>query len=520
MPLLHQEIYFIKMPERLGPYKVLYQKRKDAYLNIWQARSPNGEEGTLYWFTVHGPEARAAFFRFRKALRAMADLGMLPKGVSISAKPGLYYVFWPAVNAPSALPAKGRKIVKEVGKLLAALAPLGYALPDIDLRLNEKGIIVARLDPLAEHDEAEALQLGRRFLKGGTSGRARSHPSSGLNNWLPGVLLSLIGIVLIILGISRYLNPPEFILPDLRGLTANSAIQKINYMGLKIVFSEINDPKKQQNIIIEQNPEPGTRIKPRHRLELFVNRFKKKQVPDLSNLSLDEAQQILIANGFQPAEIESSYSDKPASTVIATSPPAAAPLPQGTQIKILVSEGPSTQTTILPDLKGINVDDAKYLISVAELRLGDLQQIPSPEPEGTVLAQSPPAGSELVVGSPVTLTIATKAQVLIPKNTMLVPETMPPQQPESSETDIQEVASELAPGERIVPIRVNLPKQSNRATIHVRLLVKDENGSRTPIDTYAPVGTVLEGSVRVKGNAQFQLFLDDFLYQQWDSRAP
>jgi len=510
------------MPERLGPYEVLHQERSEAFLSAWRARSEAGGEGTLYWFEVREPEARAAFFRFRKALRALAALGALPEGIEISAKPGRYYVFWPAVEAPSALPAKGRKVVAEVGRLLAALAPLGYALPDLDLRLGEEGVVVARLDPLAEHDEAEAVRLGGRFMKGRPAGGARPRPARRPAAWLPGALLALLGVLLIVAGANRYLNPPEFTLPDLRGLTAREALEKVGPMGLKVVFNEAGDPEKPRDVIIEQNPEPGARVKPRHRLELLINRPKESVVPDLTGEPLDEAQQQLAAGGFQPAEIETAPSDRPAGTVLATAPPARAPLPQGAQIKLLVSEGPGQQTTVLPDLQGLALEDAEYLLSVAELRVGDVQKIPSPEPAGTVLAQSPPAGSELAVGSPVTLTVAARAEVLIPKNTILEPETPPPaEQPEAPGGAIGAGDSgELAPGERIVPIRVTLPQQSERATVHVRLVVSDEDGSRTPIDTYAPVGTALEGSVRVKGDAHFRLYLDDFLYQQWDSPAP
>ena len=517
------------MPERLGPYEALHQERSEAFLTTWRARSNDGREGSLFWFEVREPEARAAFFRFRKALRSLAALEALPEGLEISAKPGRYYVFWPDVDAPSALPAKGRKVVREVGRLLAALAPLGYALPDLDLRLAEDGLLVARLEALAEHSEEEAYRLGSRFLRGlpGQAGAPRRR--TGLRGWLPGALLALLGVLLLVAAAGRYLNPPEYTLPDLRGLGPREALEKVYPMGLKVVFVEASDPEKPRDEIIEQNPSPGTRVKPQHRLELFLNRPKEAAVPDLGGLPLDEAQSKLADGGFQPAEIDSSHSQRPAGTVLATTPPAEAPLPQGTPIKVLVSAGPTPRTTILPDLKNLSLEDAKYLLSVAELQVGDVQEIPSPEPAGTVLAQSPPAGSELTTGSPVTLTVAGKAKVLLPTAGALLPEgpaapakTTPGEAPQEPQTppETPAPATDLQPGERIVPIKVTLPTQNNRATVHVRLEVSDDGGTRTPIDTYAPVGTTLEGSVRVKGNATFKLYLDDYLYQQWSSKAP
>jgi len=511
------------MSERLGPYQVIQLERREGFLSIWRAQG-KGKEGRLYWFEVKGPEARAAFFRFRKALRALAPLGVLPAGIEISAKPGLYYVFWPKVNSPSALPPKGRKVVNEVGRVLAALAPLGYALPDLDLRLGENGVVVAGLEPLAEHDEIEATRLGGRFLKGIAASKTRPSSKRGSRNWLPGLLLALLGAFLLVAGANRYLNPPVFTLPDLRGLSAKEALEKVDSMGLKVVFNETSDPEKPIDVIVEQNPEPGAHIKPQHRLELFINHPKEGFIPKLTGLPLDEAQRVLSVNGFQPAEIKSSYSNVPAGIVISSAPPAGVPLPQGAQIKLLVSAGPNPKTTLLPDLTGLSLEEARYLLSTAELQIGDVQEVPSPEPNGTVLAQSPPAGSEIAVGSPVTLTVASKAEVLIPRNPPGAPVAHPQlERPPETENQTRNPTpvknEELSPGEKIVPIRVSIPQQSNRATVHVRLVVQDESGSKTPIDTYAPVGTTLEGSVRIKGKARFQLYLDGFLYQQWDSEA-
>ncbi len=509
------------MSEKYLPYKVLQEVRVEEFLRVLQVDGPTGP-GRLYWFEVREPEARAAFFRFRKALRALESLGVLPGGLEISAKPGRYYVFWPSLSAPSALPAKGRKVVQEVGRVLASLLPLGYALPDLDIRYGERGLEVADLDPLAEHAEEEAARLGGRFIRNAPRAKARRGLSA--HSWLPGLLFAAVGILLLLAAGYRYLNPPVYVLPDLRGLSPREAVQKLRSSGLNVVFSEISEPKKPRDVIVEQNPDPGARVKPGRRLELLLNRPKEGRVPNVVGQPLEKAQQQLLDSGYLPAGSGSAFSNKPADTVIASAPPVAAPLPAGSGVKLLVSQGQPPRNTMLPDLKGLSLDQAKYLISVAELRLGEVKQEPSPEPNGTVIAQSPPPGVDLAAGSPVTLTLATKAEVLLPENNLLEPQPQPeqPASDESPQTAPPQTppSVSLAAGERVVPIKVALPKQSNSATVHVRLVVKDDSGERTPIDTFAPVGTSLQGSVKVKGDAHFQLYLDNFLYQQWTSKAP
>ena len=508
------------MSDRRGPYETLQRERQDEFLTVWTARDPAGRAGRLYWFEVKGPEARAAFFRFRKALKALASLGVLPEGLEISAKPGAYYVFWPACDAPSALPAKGRKVMREVGRILEALRPLGYALPDLDLRLAEEGVRVAALDPLGEHDEHEVERLGGRFLK--TVPSARPRRRSARAAWLPGLLMAVLGLWLFAAGSARYLNTPEFTVPDLRGKDPRAALEQVRDMGLRVVFTLASEPDQPRDLILEQSPPPGTRVKPGRTLELVLNRPKDGSVPDLAGLPLGEAQQELQDAGYLPGAPAAGYSEEPEGTVLASAPPAEAPLPQGASVRLLTSDGPAPKKTVLPDLTGLSLDEAEYLISVAELRLGEVQTLPSPRPEGTVLAQSPPAGVALDAGSPVVLTVAGRAEVLLPEQGFMAPPVVEETPAEAAPSEGTPVVPppDLAPGERIVPIRVPLPASGSQAPVHVRLVVSDDNGERTPIDTFAQGGTTLEGSVRVKGDARFQLFLDGFPYQSWTSRAP
>ncbi len=508
------------MSDRRGPYETLQRERQDDFLTVWTARHPAGRRGRLYWFEVRGPEARAAFFRFRKALKALASLGVLPEGLEISAKPGAYYVFWPKFDAPSALPAKGRKVMREVGRILETLRPLGYALPDLDLRLAEEGVRVAALDPLGEHDEIEVERLGGRFLKAVPATRPRRRP--GLATWLPGLLMAVLGMWLLTTGSARYLNPPEFTVPDLRGKDPRTALEQVREMGLKVVFTLASEPDRPRDLVLEQNPPPGTRVKPGRTLELVLNRPRDGSVPDLSGKPLSEAQQELQNAGYLPGPPAAGHSTEPEGIVLASAPPAEAPLPQGSSVRLLTSDGPAPKKTVLPDLTGLSLEDAEYLVSVAELRLGEVQTLPSPQPEGTVLAQSPPAGVTLDAGSPVVLTVAGRAEVLLPEQGFMAPP-ITEEEPTPEATSGGSAAtptSDLTPGERIVPIRVPLPARGSQAPVHVRLVVSDENGKRTPIDTFAQGGTTLEGSVRVKGDAHFQLFLDGFPYQEWTSRAP
>ncbi len=531
------------MPALDGKYEIGKELHQDGFLKVYEVAGPEGE-GTLYWFEVHTPEARAVFYRYRKALKRLEELGVL-RGVTISAKPGRYYVFWPRVAAPAALPPKGRRVRQEVGRVLEALAPFQYALPDLDLRLEESGLVVADLKPLAQHTPEEIPRLNGQFARY-TRARPARRSRRWAGGWVPGLLMALLGAVALGQGVYRYLNPPEYTLPDLKGLSPRAALEQVHDMGLRIEFREASDPTRPRDVILEQTPDPGTRVKPGRRLELVLNRPKPGRVPELAEMGVDEAQKTLEDSGYAVGRVVYVHADAPQETVIATRPAASTPLALGQPVDLLVSQGPAEEQTVLPDLRGLSLEEAQYLLSVADLRVGAIQEELSPAPPGEVLDQSPPPGVVLPVGSPVTLKVSTQAEVLLPAEPPgpLLPQeftaplepgpALPSPAPAGEEpapdlslpapTELEpgpqalEPAPSLPPGARLVPIRIPIARDLGESPVHVRLVVVDEGGEREAFNTFVQPGSVLEGSLEVRGTATFRLYLNDFLYQEWQSR--
>jgi serine/threonine-protein kinase len=77
---------------------------------------------------------------------------------------------------------------------------------------------------------------------------------------------------------------------------------------------------------------------------IFLSRGPQK-VPDVVGLSQADAEKSLRDNGFVPVVVNSSTSDAPEGQVIQQIPGAGTPSPQGTQVTIVVSTGPSSPAT-------------------------------------------------------------------------------------------------------------------------------------------------------------------------------
>jgi beta-lactam-binding protein with PASTA domain len=100
---------------------------------------------------------------------------------------------------------------------------------------------------------------------------------------------------------------------------------------------------------------------------------------------------------------------------IGTEPPAGTELQVGSPVTVLVSSGPAQVK--VPDLSGDSRSGAEAALSAVGLAVGTItEQVSAGAAAGSVLAQSPKAGSSVETGSKVNLTVAkASSDVAVPK---------------------------------------------------------------------------------------------------------
>ena len=481
------------MPERAGKFTVLEVKEQDGPLKTLWVSGPGGE-GRLYWFEVHDPESRSAFFRYRNALKRLERLDALPPGLEISTKPGRYYVYWP--EPPEVTPPRGRRPRRRLAEIEASLKPLGYRLDQARLSAEGNRVLVWDLDPRPKAPPAREEQ---------------ARPQGKRAPALAGVFLAIFGLLLAYLGVNNYLNPPVIELPDLTGKTVTEAQKALAKSGLVLSFVPESRPDEPPGVVLAQDPPPGTRLKPGRRVKLVYNRPELRQVPALVGLTLAEAEAELERLGYQAAPPARAFDQSPPDTVIAQNPPPGTPLAAGEEVRLVVSLGPRPRLTLVPDLEGTSPEEAAELLDLAGLRLGEENRVPSPEEENTLLAQSPRAGTVIEEGAPVVVSRADRPEVLLP-HSLAAPAEEPAPPPPEAEPALPETP--LAPGTYTVPLDLRLPPEVEGKG--VRLTVTDADGTRVLYEGPTQKGWRLTGEVRVRGKATFRLYVGDYLYQEWD----
>lgn len=129
----------------------------------------------------------------------------------------------------------------------------------------------------------------------------------------------------------------------------------------------------------------------------FPNLFgpKRVEIPDVSNLPLDEATEKLNDLGFNVTEeVDEASEEVEEGHVIRTDPQAGKIRDEGSDIELFVSLG--KELTTFDDYKGDNIDQVIALLTSQKFNSIETTEEFSDEPQGTILSQTPEAGTELL----------------------------------------------------------------------------------------------------------------------------
>jgi len=203
----------------------------------------------------------------------------------------------------------------------------------------------------------------------------------------------------------------EFSLPAIVGMTVAEAEPVLMEADLKLeVTSEEYHPDKPTGTILSQFPIGGTKVKAGRTIKVVTSLGQKAvEVPDLQGFSLRQARLNLEAAGFKLGDVEWTSTDSfPEKVVVFSYPKSGTKIPYGSQVDLLINQGPYQRTVFVPRLIGLSLEDAKARLEEKGLKVGLVSEIINENylPE-TVLEQSEDAGMELLPGEEIDLVVST-----------------------------------------------------------------------------------------------------------------
>lgn len=147
----------------------------------------------------------------------------------------------------------------------------------------------------------------------------------------------------------------------------------------------------------------------------LVSRSRMVEAPDVTGLSLDEAEAVLTEAGLRPQPSGTRVSvDVKAGHVIAQVPAPGSRLERGSPVGLIVSAGP--QTYEVPDLIGSAVDGARQALEALGFTVR-IETVSSETTEAVVLEMFPAPGAKVAIGDTIRLKVpgdVSTSDVLMP----------------------------------------------------------------------------------------------------------
>ena len=298
----------------------------------------------------------------------------------------------------------------------------------------------------------------------------------------------------------------EIALPNLIGKTEAEARKAVQDMGLKFeVKSETTDSSKPYGVL-SQDPQSGMSVKQNSTVYVVLNvDSKATKLDSYVGMKLEEIESKVKELGLK-IEVDYVDDDSEENTILAQNPIAGSSITEGDTLYLSISNGKGAEENLVPNVLGMNFDDAKKMLEEKGLIVKDAVYVASEETEkDRVLSQSIEANQTFENGDTIELNVS-KGPEEKPEENEENPEEKP------NEAQLEENKPEDKPAEPEKPqvsttkfsVAVPLPSDvaesvvklvkvvdGNRETVYENTFSKDEEVAYINLKDQ-PVGEILE----------------------------
>jgi eukaryotic-like serine/threonine-protein kinase len=300
------------------------------------------------------------------------------------------------------------------GEFIAALEQVRRGLPGVVSDGGGLGAVVpVGNGPVPPATALLLAPVSEPLSPEGTGERAARHRRWW---WIGGALLLALlagGVALALL-----LAPArrQTIVPNVLDSSAAIAEARLRDAGLMPAPTQAPSSTVSVGAVISTSPSAGSVVQRGARVTLVVSTGPASVgVPDVRDLTSAQAEHKLEQAGFKPSVQSRSSASVPRGRVISTEPSQGVSLSQGSPVTVFVSSGP-TQVDV-PEVTGQSEAEARATLRAAGLSAGTVaKREVEGQAAGTVLSQSPAAGTPVRAGEAVSLVVAKASQeVTVPR---------------------------------------------------------------------------------------------------------
>ncbi len=281
-----------------------------------------------------------------------------------------------------------------------------FALNSIDLRRNTNES--AKSNTIAKEKESNIMPVKNEKKPEKTKKKFMLNKVKIL-----AILLALLFAIpasqLVLALMNGNFSAKEVTVPSLVGMTVSEAELTLNKIDLKyVVDSELFNAEFPAGQIMSQDPPAEMSVKSGNTIKVNVSKgVKEGSIPNLTNKKLDDAVFTLENYGFTQGNVSVESSDLPKDFVIRQSPMPGTPANQGTSVDLVISDGLKLALVSMPNLVGMDIENAKIELSKVGLALGDITyDYSNVYALNVVTNQEVAAGAEVARDTPIKLSVS------------------------------------------------------------------------------------------------------------------
>ncbi len=292
--------------------------------------------------------------------------------------------------------------------------------PDVSKALSEVALKALSKAPQDRYQSATDMAADlKKALKNPQGGFVKTADSAGsrdiirerrhkrLMKRLRALSLALLAVVFIIGAtfagkeIKRLMN--RVTLPSLLLMNVTDAQARLNEMGLSVELDEKHNAEVAQGVVYMQTPESGSKLQKGDTVRLTVSLGKDQiMVPKFLDMTRSDAVNRIESEGLKVGRVILQVSDAAFDTVIGQNPSPNDMVDAGTEVILYVSG----ESSPMPDLTGMARKDAETLLTQRGFYVGNVAERVSDEEAGTVIGQSVPPETVVLLGESVNLVVA------------------------------------------------------------------------------------------------------------------
>jgi beta-lactam-binding protein with PASTA domain len=194
-------------------------------------------------------------------------------------------------------------------------------------------------------------------------------------------------------------------IPDVVGLMVEDATKRLTEVGLTVKAVDV-EAGVDAGTVVDQSPIAGSTVDTGTEVTLMVSAgMAETLVPNVVGMAQDEATATLEEAGYE-VQAKSTFDEEAAEgIVIGQDPQGGVVAEPGTVVDIVVSAGKNPEVAV-PDVVGMSEKDAADALDDAGLQAVPSSAYSETAPVGEVIGQDPAAGTTVLTGTAVSITVS------------------------------------------------------------------------------------------------------------------